>query len=140
MLRRRKRMPGPLVAPWERFQAQAERVERARQALLGCLPVGRVDPAPVPVGLDLLHDELRSVRGELASWKVAPVDATWAACRDGIDEALAAIPEARRVTASTTELEELLDAVGECVAPLDAWHDAERSWLRLRVRTSGPAV
>lgn len=127
-------MPKPLVVPWERFQAQAERVERARQALLGCLPVGRVDPAPVPVGLDLLHDELRVVRAELGAWRVEPVDARWEACRDGIDEALAAVPEARRIAASTTELEELLDAVGQCVAPLDAWRDAERSWLRLRVR------
>lgn len=131
---RRKRMPEHLVPAWEAFQVQAERVEQARRALLGCLPVGRVDPAPVPVGLDLLADELRAVLPDLDAWKVPEVAERWAACRAAMDEALEAVPEARAVSSATGELEEMLDAVGEVVEPLDAWHDAERHWLRLRVR------
>lgn len=133
---RRKSMPGHLVADWATFQAQAERVERARQALLRCLPVGRVDPAPVPVGLELLRDELVAVRSEAASWRRDEVQAHWRACIDAIDEALAAIPAAHEVATSTAELEELLDAVSDVVEPLDAWHDAERHWLRLRTRSA----
>jgi hypothetical protein len=38
------------------------------------------------------------------------------------------------VSATTGELEEMLEAVGEVVEPLDAWHDAERHWLTLRTR------
>lgn len=127
-------MPDHLLDAWGAFQAQAERVEQARRALLRCLPVGRVDPAPVPVGLDLIADELRAVLPSMEDWRVPDVAAQWDACRAAVDEALEAVPEAREVSASTGELEEMLDAVSDVVEPLDAWHEAERHWLTLRVR------
>lgn len=130
----RKRMPERLAGPWEAFREQAERVEAAREALLGCLPVGRVDPAPVPVGLDLLGDELEAVRAELGAWRVVEVESEWEACRASVEDALGHVEAARAVAGTTTELEELLDAVTEVVEPLDAWADAERAWLRQRVR------
>lgn len=125
-------MPPELQRAWDAFQVQAERVEAARQALLGCLPVGRIDPAPVPVGLDLLRDELAAVSAVLEQWRVPPMEAAWQACRGAVEEALGAVPEARAVSAETGELEEMLDAVGGVVEPLDAWADAERRWLLLR--------
>lgn len=131
---RRKTMPPELRDAWQAFQAQAERVEAARQALLGCLPMGRVDPAPVPVGLDLLRDEVVAVAGDLDAWRTPAVEDAWQACRAAVDEALQAIPDARAVSASTGELEEMLDAVSGVVEPLDAWHDAEIAWLRQRRR------
>lgn len=134
IVRRRKVMPEPLRPAWEVFQTQAGRVEAARQALLGCLPVGRIDPAPVPVGLDLLRDELAAVAVELHAWRTPVMEDAWQACRVAVDEALAGIPDARAVAVSTGELEEMLDAVGGVVELLDAWHDAERAWLRQRRR------
>jgi hypothetical protein len=133
---KRKQMPAELADAWEEFLRQAERVERARQALLSCLPVGRVEPAPVAVGLDLLRDELTAVQPQLERWRMPQVEPHWQGCRSSFVEALEAVPEAHEVAASTAELEELLDAVGDVVAPLDAWHDAERFWLRLRTRRS----
>jgi hypothetical protein len=130
----RKRFAPELAEPFARFSAQAERVEAARQGLLSCLPVGRVDPVPVPVGLDLVVDELEAVSAQLDGWRVDHVEPQWEACRLAIGEALDAVPEARRVAEGSTELEELLDAVGEVVEPLDAWHTAERHWLSLRTR------
>lgn len=131
---RRKTMPPELQDAWAAFQDQAGRVEAARQALLGCLPVGRIDPAPVPVGLDLLRDELAAVATGLDAWRVPAMERAWQACRASVDEALAAIPDARVVSATTGELEELLDAVSGVVEPLDAWHEAEVTWLRQRRR------
>jgi len=127
-------MPARLRPAHEAFLAQAERVEAARSALLGCLPVGRVDPAPIPVGLDLVADELREVGEQLAAWRVAEVERDWQAVAEAMAEAEAAIPQAHRVAATTRELEELLEAVGEVVAPLDAWGAAEQHWLTLRQR------
>jgi len=135
---RRKTMPAALTPAWEAFQAQAERVETARQALLGCLPVGRIDPAPVPVGLDLLHDELTAVAADLAAWRVPSVEQAWQKCREAVDETLDGIPEARRVSATTGELEEMLEAVSAVVEPLDVWHDAEKAWLHQRRRDTDP--
>lgn len=130
----RKRLPSELVEPYAQFSAQAERVEGARQGLLSCLPVGRVDPAPIPVGLDLIVDELQDVNAELESWRVEAVARQWEQCRASITEALQAVPSARRTAAESTELEELLEAISDVVEPLDAWHTAERHWLSLRTR------
>ena len=132
---RRKTMPQGLMPAWAAFQAQAEQVQNARRVVLACLPVGRVDPAPVPVGLDVLHDELLAVRPRMTQWRVADVEGQWRSCDAAIDEALAAIPNAKHVAESTTELEELLGAVADVVEPLgDAFAAAERHWLGLRRR------
>lgn len=139
----RKALPDRLLPAEAIFSAQAERVEAARRALLGCLPVGRVEPAPVAIGLDLLRDELEAVRAELPRWRVPEIEAAWIRCHDALDAALAAVEPARATAASTGELEELLGAVGEVVEPLTAWAEAEWAWRRLRVRVrrsgAGPA-
>lgn len=100
--------------------------------MLGCLPVGRVDPAPLSVGLALLRDELAAVRKELPAWRVPEVEAQWQAAEAALIEAAGAIKAAERIAATTTELEVLLEAVGDVVTPLDAWREAERGWRRLR--------
>lgn len=127
-------MPERLVPAWDAFRTQAERVEAARSALLRCLPVGRVDPVPVPVGLDLLRDEVRAVRPELGAWRVPEVETVWRAVAEALAESEGAVDEAHRVAGRTRELEELLGAVGDVVEPLDAWGVAERTWLDLRRR------
>lgn len=132
---RRKTMPQSLAPAFEQFHEQAERVQAARRVVLSCLPVGRVDPAPVPVGLDVLVDELSAVRPALPRWRVDEVEKHWRACEESITQALAAVPHAKQVAATTGELEELLGAVGDVVEPLgDAWEAAERHWLSLRRR------
>ena len=132
---RRKTIPTELAVEWEQFTAQATKVQTARRVVLSCLPVGRVDPAPVPVGLDVLHDELVEVRDVLDSWRADEVSEQWIACREAIDESLAAIPAAKRVAETSTELAELLGAVSDVVEPVgDAFAAAERHWLSLRRR------
>lgn len=127
-------MPAELLPAWEAFGAQAERVEQARQALLRCLPVGRVEPAPIGLGLDLLRDELEAVKAEMAAWLVPASEADWVACMAAVDEALSHIEPARQVSLTTGELEILLGAITDVVEPLDAWAMAERHWLKRRVR------
>jgi hypothetical protein len=127
-------MPPGLRDAWEAFQTDAARVETARQALLACLPVGRVTPAPVGVGLDLLDDELGAVLAGMAVWRVPAVSREWERCQAAVAAALSAVPVARARAGDSGELEELLAAVGAVVEPLDAWADAERHWLGLRVR------
>lgn len=131
---RPKAFPADLVPAWEAFQAQAERIESAREALLGCLPIGRVDPAPVPVGLDTLRDELDAVAAELDRWRVPAMSEHWERCRTAVEQAREAIDPAREAAEATGELEELLGAVSGVVEPLDAWHEAEVAWRQLRRR------
>jgi len=136
-MRRRRVIPERLRPAHAAFAAQAERVQGARRAVLSCLPVGRVDPAPIDVGLDVLRGELAEVVAQLESWRVAEVEAEWRRCQESLHEAAAALPAAQRVAAATGELEELLGAVQDVIEPLgDAWSAAERRWLALRVRVS----
>lgn len=132
---RRKTMPPELQPAWTAFSVQAQRVQDARRVVLSCLPVGRVEPAPVAVGLDLLVDELAAVNDELQVWRRDEVEQDWHSCRQAIAEARSAVPHAKQVAATTAELEELLGAVADVLEPLgDAFSAAERRWLSLRRR------
>ena len=133
MLFRRKTLPDHLRGPHDAFLAQVEVLEGARGALMSCLPVGRVDPAPVAVGLDLLSDTLDELTGRLHEWRVEEVEAQWHGCVAAIAEAQAHLDPARRVAERSTELEELLGAVEDVDEPLGhAFSEAERAFLRLR--------
>lgn len=131
---RRKRMPPDLVESWETFSAQAARVEGACQALLGCLPVGRVEPAPVPVGLDVMRDELRAVAADVERWRRPEVERHWESCTAATSSALDEIEQVRRLAERTDEMQHVVEAISELVGTLEPWYDAERFWLSLRVR------
>ncbi len=131
----RKTMPAHLRPAWEAFSEQAGRVQAAREVVLSCLPVGRVERAPVPAGLEVLRDEVAAVASQLDRWRVPEVERHWHVCRDAGAEAVAAVPRAAEVAVSSGELEELLGAVADVLEPLgDAWQAAERCWLALRRR------
>lgn len=133
MIFRRKALPPELQGPYATFTAQVERMEAARDALMSCLPVGRVAPAPVPVGLDLLDDTLAELREELDGWRVPQLEAEWQGCVEAIAEARGNISTAHGVAVTSTELEELLGAVEDVDEPLGyAFQQAELQWRRLR--------
>lgn len=130
MLRRRDRLPEELHGAWWSFLDCAEVIEGGRRRLLATLPVARVEPAPIAVGLDALADAIEDARGWMDAWKVAELGEAWEGCVEGLDAAESALPEVHRVASATGELEELLGAVQEVVEPLDAFADAERAWRR----------
>lgn len=119
---------------WWAFLDCAELIEGARRLLLGTLPTGRVEPAPIAVGLDALATAIRDVREWMPRWRddelAAELRQDWDDCVAALDEAEASVPRVREVAATTSELEDLLGAVEDVVAPLDAFADAERTWRR----------
>lgn len=130
---RRRALPESLLAPYQAFADQVERLEAARAALMSCLPVGRVDPVPVPVGLDLLADTLDDLSAELPRWRAPEVERAWNLCVEAIAEARDAIGTAHHVARTSTELEELLGAVDDVDEPLGyAFGTAERAFRDLR--------
>jgi hypothetical protein len=133
MIFRRKVLPDDLQDAYAAFTDQVARMEAARDALMSCLPVGRVDPAPVPVGLDLLDDTLAELRDELAAWRVPALEDQWQGCVEAIDESRSQIATAHEVATTSTELEELLGAVEDVDEPLGyAFQQAELQFRRLR--------
>ena len=100
----RKQVPDRLRPAHQVFLEQAERLGQARRALLSCLPVGRVDPAPVGVGLDLLDDELTALRAALPGWRCPEIEDEWQACLAALEESQGAIAPARAVAQRSAEL------------------------------------
>ena len=129
----RKSLPEAFAAPYAVFVEQVARMEEARSALMSCLPVGRVDPAPVPVGLDLLDETLVEIRADLGDWQVPELAKEWQLCLEAIDESRGNMPRAHQVARSTGELEELLGAVEDVDEPLGyAFKQAELRWRTLK--------
>lgn len=130
MLRRKPELPDDLHDAWWCFLDCAEVVEGGRRVLLSTLPTGRVEPAPIAVGTGALRRAIADAHGWMAGWKLDELLDDWQACRASLEEAEAALEALDRVAASTSELEELLEAVQDVIAPLDAFADAERGWRR----------
>ncbi|MBW3662825.1 MAG: hypothetical protein KY469_06970 [Actinobacteria bacterium] len=128
ILRRRPPLPDDLRPAWQAFVDCADLIEGARRLLLGTLPTGRVEPAPVGVGLDAVGQAIADARDWMDRWQIDELHQVWAECERALDESASAIDGAREVAVTTGELEELLGAVEEVVAPLDAFADAERAW------------
>lgn len=123
-------LPADLDTAWQGFLDCAQVIESGRRVLLSTLPTGRIEPAPIGVGIDALRGALDDARSWMPRWEVDQVKDDWHDCVEAVDEAADNLDEVSEVAAETSELEELLEAVSEVVEPLDAFADAERTWRR----------
>lgn len=130
LFRRTPRLPAEHRDRWWAFLDCAELIEGGRRALLSTLPTGRVEPAPVGVGIEALANAVADARAWMDAWKLPELEDVWQDCHDGLDEAEGNLATVEEVAATTGELEELLEAVQEVIEPLDAFADAERAWRR----------
>jgi len=130
LFNRKPELPTDLHHVWWAFLDCADLIEGGRRVLLGVLPAGRVEPAPIAVGTGALRRAITDARDWMPRWKIDALDAEWQACVRGLDEAEAGLDEVDKVAASTDELEELLTAVQDVIEPLDTFADAERALRR----------
>jgi hypothetical protein len=130
VFRRKPDLPDDHHDAWWAFLDCAEVIEGGRRVLLGVLPTGRVEPAPIAVGTDALRRAIHDAREWMPRWRLDELDADWRECGQRLDEAEAALGELDEVAASTGELEELLEAAQDVIEPLDVFADAEREWRR----------
>lgn len=127
---RRDRLPDDLRPAWQAFLDCAQVVEGGRRTLLGTMPVGRVEPTPVGLGVDAMAAALDDAEQWMPAWRIEQLEDDWQGCATAMREARDHLEEVRAVAADTDELEELQEAVSEVVEPLDAFADAERTWRR----------
>lgn len=130
LLRRRPELPASHAAAWQAFLDCAGVVEGGIRTLLGTLPLGRVEPVPVGLGIAALRTAIADAREWMPQWHVPELTEDWQDCERALELALGRLAEVEEVAASTDELEELQESVHEVVGGLDAFADAERTWRR----------
>jgi hypothetical protein len=135
VLRRRPPLPDELEPAWLAFQHCADLVARGNRSLVATLPAGRVEPAPVGRGLDAIARCLVDARAAMPDWRAPEMEEPWGACQRALDAAEHALPAARAAAGDVGELDALLVAVDDVIAPLAAFADAERAWRRYRLPT-----
>lgn len=132
LFQRRPDLPDDHADAWRAFLDCAQVIESGRRVLLGTLPTGRVEPAPIGVGVEAIEAAITDARGWMPDWRLAQDDLAheWASCQTALDTAAGSCTGLRETAADTDELEVLLEAVGAVVEPLDAFADAETVWRR----------
>jgi hypothetical protein len=127
-VRRRSRRPVPPDAALIRpaFEAVLGRVEAAKAALVAAVPTARVEGRPLADAVLGFEEELRAALSGMDAWRRKEHEPLWRDCRDGIEDALRRAERAR-VVAPALDFEALVDLIGEMMAPLDPFADAERT-------------
>lgn len=128
--RRRARPDPEREAAQRAFESLAEPLDAAQRALLAVIPTSRDPGIPLAQGLAAFEAGAREALARMPAWRRDAVEREWLACREALERALA---EAERLRLEPAELDfEALNArVGDVLAPLEAFADAER---RLRKR------
>ncbi len=129
---RRKRLPEDLRAPFQAFEAVAEALDRAKDALTAAVPATRVPGRPLADALLGFEDGLAEVRSGMAAWWAPEVEMEWRACDEGLAEASRRAEHLRIEADAPIGFEALIGAIGDLVEPLDRFEAAAERFRKLR--------
>lgn len=129
---RRKRLPAELEEAYAAFRATVDPLERGKAALTESVPGTRLPGRPLAETLLEFEESLREAETGMAAWCAPDVAHVWEACGEAIRTCLA-MAERMRLDAEMPEgFEALIGAIGDLMAPLEAFEDAERRFRDLR--------
>jgi hypothetical protein len=102
-----------------------DRVEAAKRGLVAAVPSPRGAPGrPLAEALLAFEDGLRQADVRMDAWRLPELDDAWLACRDALAAALDRA-ERLRLEAPALDYEGLVAVLGDLLAPLEAFGDAE---------------
>lgn len=129
---RRKRLPAELEEAYAAFRATVDPLERGKAALTESVPGTRLPGRPLAETLLEFEESLREAETGMAAWRAPDVAQVWEACGEAIRTCLA-MAERMRLDAEMPEgFEALIGTIGDLMAPLEAFEDAERRFRALR--------
>jgi len=126
----RPRLPADLEPAWWAFLDCCDVLEGGRRVLLGVLPVGRVEPAPITVGTSALRQAIDDVRVWMPGWRIDGLVDEWDVCSEALDSTQGRLDRIDAIAAETDELDDVLDPVRVVMDRLDAFADAEAAFRR----------
>ena len=124
-------LPAGLEPAWWAFLDCCDVLEGGRRVLLGVLPVGRVEPAPITVGTTALRQAIDDVRAWMPGWRIDELADEWGTCSEALDSTQGRLDRIDAIAARTDELDDVLDPVRVMMDRLDAFADAEAAFRRL---------
>lgn len=130
LLKRRPVLPADLEPVWWAFLDCCDVLEGGRRVLLGVLPVGRVEPAPITLGTSALRQAIVDVREWMPGWHIAELAEEWTTCVEALDRAAERLDQIDAIVVSTDELDDFLNPVRLMMDRLDAFADAEAAFRR----------
>jgi len=130
LLQRRPVLPADLESAWWAFLDCCDVLEGGRRVLLGVLPVGRVEPAPITVGTTALRRAIDDVRVWMPGWRIVELADEWETCSEALDSTQGRLDRIDAIAAETDELDDVLDPVRIMMDRLDAFADAEAAFRR----------
>lgn len=119
----RKRVPLP-----SGFEPVAAAVERAKAAALAAVPASRREPEPLSTAVLALDGALADAREALAAWGDGPAEVR-ERCREALEETVRRA-DWLRTEAPRMDFESLVLVLGDVIAPLDAFVEAEHQLRR----------
>jgi hypothetical protein len=126
----RPALPIELEPAWWAFLDCCDVLEGGRRVLLGVLPVGRVEPAPITVGTTALRQAIDDVRAWMPAWRIDELTDEWETCSEALDSTQGRLDRIDAIAAETDELDDVLDPVRSMMDRLDAFADAEAAFRR----------
>ncbi len=108
------------------FGEVAALIEEAKDRLLVAVPRPRREPESLPLALLAFDRKLGEARAAMESWRTPATEDSWRRCLAGLDEARRRA-ESLRLEAPSLDFEALVLVLGDVIAPLEAFGEAERS-------------
>jgi len=111
------------------FRPVAQAVDGAQRALLQAVPTYRNPGAPLIEALDGFEVELAAIESSMPSWRTAVTEEIWLRCERALSETRAAARSLRSSPPGPKEFEALNARLGDVLAPLEEFAEAERRIL-----------
>ncbi|MGZ8612924.1 MAG: hypothetical protein ACXWX0_11725 [Actinomycetota bacterium] len=129
---RRKRLPPGLEDAHAAFLATVEPLERGKAALTESVPGTRLPGRPLAETLLTFEEGLHEADAGMAAWRVPELEREWLAADEAIRTCLAIAERVRLEAEMPAGFEALIGTIGDLMAPLGAFEQAERRFRSLR--------
>jgi hypothetical protein len=124
---RRRRASERADPRYAAFMQVIEVLERGKHALTEVVPTGRVPGRPFGEALYVFEDSLLEASSLMAAWNEKEDAERWVGCNVALSAALEACRRLREDAPELGGFEGLVGVIGELIALLDPFEDAERA-------------
>ena len=129
---RRRRLPAHLRAAHEAFGSIVAVLERAKAALTESVSGSRLPGRPLAETLLEFEEGLREVDARMRGWRVPELEDVWLAAAAGLAQARRLAARVRLEAAEPVGFEGLIGLIGDLLAPLEVFAQAQERFRELR--------